>query len=49
MIIDCAKRRFRNGVEKIIWLLVIIFAQALGALAYLIVVFILNPKGILKK
>ena len=49
MIIDCAKRKFRNNIEKIVWILVIIFVNWVGALAYLIVVYFLNPRGILSK
>jgi hypothetical protein len=49
MIIDCAKRNFKNNVEKIVWIVVIIFVNWIGALAYLLAVYILNPKGILKK
>lgn len=48
MIIDCAKRKFRRGWEKIIWLLVVIFGQSLGALIYLIVIFFMNKKGLAK-
>ena len=46
MIVDCAMRKFRNSLEKIIWILVIVFAGWLGALVYLIVVKLLNPKGV---
>ncbi len=49
IIIDCAKRKFRNDLEKIIWILVIIFTNWVGALVYLIAVKIYNPKGLAKK
>jgi hypothetical protein len=48
MIVDCATRKFRNGLEKIIWILVIVFAGWLGALVYFIVVKMINPKGVAK-
>jgi len=49
MIVDCATRKFRNDIEKIVWLLVIVFARWVGALVYFIVVRSFNPKGIAKK
>ena len=49
IIVDCAKRKFKNDLEKIIWILIIIFMNWIGALAYLIVIKIYNPKGLAKK
>ena len=49
MLVDCAKNRFRKDWEKFIWILVIVFINWIGALAYLIAIKILNPKGILSK
>ena len=49
MIIDCAKRKFRKDLEKIIWILVIVFATWLGALVYFIVIRMYNPRGLAKK
>ena len=49
MLIDCAKRNFRASWEKIIWIVVIIFVNWIGALAYFIVIRSFNPKGILSK
>jgi len=46
MIIDCAKRKFKNKNEMIIWLLVIVLSHVLGALIYYIVIKLYNPKGI---
>ncbi|MEK6883840.1 MAG: PLDc N-terminal domain-containing protein, partial [Nanoarchaeota archaeon] len=48
IIIDCAKRKFKNDLEKIIWILIIIFTNWIGALAYLIVIKIYNQKGLVK-
>lgn len=49
MIIDCAKRKFKNNIEKIIWLLVVVLGQTCGALIYLIAIFFINKKGFFKK
>ena len=38
MIVDCAKRNFKNNNEKIVWILVILFAKIIGALIYFFVV-----------
>lgn len=38
MIVDCAQRKFRNDSDKIVWILVIIFTQIIGALIYYFIV-----------
>jgi len=38
MLINCIKRKFKSDTEKVIWILVIIFAHILGALIYYFVV-----------
>lgn len=38
MIVDCATRKFKNDTEKIVWIIVIIFAGIIGALIYYFVV-----------
>jgi len=38
MIIDCAQRRFKRDTDKIVWILVIILLQIVGALIYYFVV-----------
>jgi len=48
MIVDCAKRKFKNNVEKIVWLIVVVLLGWVGALVYFIVVRTLNPRGIAK-
>ncbi len=48
MLVDCAKRKFRNDVEKIVWIVVIVLGQWVGALVYFIVVRSLNPFGLVK-
>lgn len=38
MIIDCAKRNFRNSTDKIVWILIILLANIIGALIYYFVI-----------
>ncbi len=38
MIVDCVKRKFKEDSEKIVWVIVIIFAGIIGALIYYFVV-----------
>ncbi len=34
MLIDCAKRKFKNDNDKVIWILIIVFLHWIGALVY---------------
>lgn len=34
MIVDCAKRKFKEEGEKIVWILILIFLHILGAIIY---------------
>ncbi|MEK6889103.1 MAG: PLDc N-terminal domain-containing protein [Nanoarchaeota archaeon] len=47
MIVDCAKRNFRSNIEKIIWIVIIVFGRLLGALVYLLVIKLYNKNGLL--
>lgn len=38
MIVDCAKRNFKNENDKIVWILILIFLGILGAIIYYFVV-----------
>ena len=38
MVVDCLKRDFKKDVEKIVWVLVLIFLHLLGAMIYYFVV-----------
>lgn len=38
MLVDCLKRNFKGKNEKIVWVLVIIFAKVLGALIYFVLI-----------
>ena len=49
MIVDCAKRNFKNNTEKIIWIVIIGIIGWMGALVYYIVIRTINKKGIWKK
>ncbi len=48
MIIDCAKRRFRNDVEKVIWIIALVLLNWIGIIVYFIVIKSLNPTGLIK-
>ncbi len=49
MIIDAAKRDYRNNVEKIVWLVIVVVGGWIGALIYFIVIRSVNPRGLVKK
>lgn len=38
MIIDCATRKFKQESEKIVWIIVLVFLQILGAIIYYFVI-----------
>lgn len=38
MIIDCATRKFKDNMDKVVWMIVIVFLQILGAIIYYFVV-----------
>ena len=46
MIVDVARRKFKEKTEKIVWILVVVLLGWLGALVYFIVVRTYNKKGI---
>ena len=48
MIVDCAKRKFKNDVEKIVWIIVIVLGHWVGSLIYFIAIKLYNPKGLYK-
>lgn len=47
ILVDCARRDFRNGVEKAIWILALIFTPFIGAVVYLVAIKFNNPAGLL--
>ncbi len=49
IIVDCAKRKFKNDAEKIIWLVVIVLGTWVGSLVYLIAITLYNKQGLMKK
>ena len=44
MIIDCAKRDFKKDIDKVVWILVIVFLSVLGAAIYYFAVKIKDKK-----
>ena len=48
MIIDCAKRNFRKEMDKVVWILVIVFLSVLGAAIYYFAVKINDKKKVKK-
>lgn len=44
MIIDCAKRDFKKDNDKVIWILVIVLLQVLGAIIYYFAIKMSNRK-----
>lgn len=38
MIVDCAKRRFSNETDKVIWILILVLLGWLGAIIYYFVI-----------
>jgi len=38
MIIDCAKREFKNDTEKVVWIVLLVFLGILAAIVYYFVV-----------
>lgn len=38
MMIDCAQRNFKKSEDKIVWILIIIFTQFIGAVVYYFIV-----------
>ncbi len=49
MLVDAAKRNFRNTAEKVVWIIVIVLGQWVGALVYFIVIKSLNSRGLIQK
>ena len=49
MIIDCAGRNFRKDMDKVVWILVIVFLSVLGAAIYYFAVKINDKKELKKK
>ena len=49
MIIDCAKRNFKKDMDKVVWILVIVFLSFLGAAIYYFAVKINDKKKMKKK
>lgn len=44
MLVDCLKRDFKKDIEKVVWVLVLVFLHLLGALVYYFVVKVQDKK-----
>ncbi len=49
MLVDCAKRKFRNDFEKVAWIGLMILCTLFGAIVYFVVIKSINRKGLLSK
>lgn len=49
MIVDCLKREFKRDIDKVVWVLVLVFLHLLGAVIYYFVVKISDKKETKKK
>ena len=49
MLIDCAKRNFKNDSEKVIWIIVIALLGAIGAAVYYFAVKVTDKNKVKKK
>jgi len=47
MIVDCVTRKFKSNTEKIVWILVILFATWVGSIVYFVAIKKMNPKGLM--
>lgn len=44
MVVDCIKRDFKEGSERIAWVLVLVFIPLIGLILYYFIVFIKDKK-----
>jgi prolipoprotein diacylglyceryltransferase len=44
MLVDCIKRKYKESSDKIVWVIVIVFTQIIGALIYYFVVKVKDKK-----
>ena len=42
-------RKYKNDSEKIVWILIVVLANFVGALVYYLVIKVSNPKGVILK
>jgi hypothetical protein len=49
MIVDCAKRDFKNDGDKIAWILIVVILQVIGAAIYYFVIFLPGKKSSKKR
>ncbi len=44
LLIDCLQRKFKTDMDKIAWIIVLVFVPAVGAIVYIYAVFFLFKK-----
>jgi hypothetical protein len=44
MLVDCVERKFKEEIEKVVWVLVIIFTGIIGALIYYFIIKVKDKK-----
>ena len=44
MLVDCVRRDYKKNDEKLIWVLIIVFAQIIGAIIYYFVIKLKDKK-----
>lgn len=49
MLVDCAKRKFRSDVEKIVWIVIVAISGWVGSLIYFVVIYSINPRGLARR
>ena len=49
MFVDCCGRKFDRGIERLVWLLVILLSHVLGSFIYYILITKHHPTGLLDK
>jgi len=47
MLVDCCRRRFTRGAERLIWLIILLFTNLLGTVVYYLLIKRFNPEGLL--
>jgi hypothetical protein len=49
MIVDCARRQFKNNTEKILWIAAMVISPLIAIIAYVLVIRYNNPHGVMDK
>jgi len=49
MIIDCCRRRFNKGMERLFWLIILLFPNIVSLLIYYLLIKKYHPEGLIDK